>query len=262
MEIRYRSWCKGEPPKPIKLEIPGWAGEVTYSTSQPWHCKPFVDASTYGLELTYPFDTEVIVKMENDKLVFDCDFTKEKEDLNVKEWDIPFSKFAENHFGFTSSIGLKTPENIGTMILPHPRFFTDRTGTVPLPTSGFIRTDFWNRIFFVVFKSPLEGQKYIFRKGEPYAHLIFLPKKTKYNVSKMSPEQISEAEDQENCLNQNSKKIATKIWKTDSGDQFDNKYKIMEKIFSQGGEKAILELMENSKINPKKMKRKLFFKND
>ena len=25
--LKYRTWYKGVPPKPIKLEIPGWAGD-------------------------------------------------------------------------------------------------------------------------------------------------------------------------------------------------------------------------------------------
>lgn len=63
--IKYRTWFKGVAPRPIRLEIPGWAGEKNWESGQPWHCKPFVDGATYGLELIYPYDTEVAVVSKN-----------------------------------------------------------------------------------------------------------------------------------------------------------------------------------------------------
>ena len=66
IKLKYRSLFKGLSPKPIKLEIPGWAGEQNKHTNgdkpQPWHCPPFIEAATYGLELCYPFETECRVK--------------------------------------------------------------------------------------------------------------------------------------------------------------------------------------------------------
>lgn len=60
IDVLWRTRHKGLPPRPIKLQIPGWAGhDLNHgdgATPQPWHCPPFVDGSTYGLELLYPFD--------------------------------------------------------------------------------------------------------------------------------------------------------------------------------------------------------------
>lgn len=246
MEVSYRTWYKGKPPQPVKLEIPGWAGELTYEVAQPWHCKPFVDASTYGLELVYPFDTETVVRTEGGKLVFECDFTGEKKESGAA-WDMPFSKFAEHHFGFTSSVCLKTPDDVGTMVLPHPRFYTDRTGEVPVPAAGFIRTDYWARVFFVVFKSPLEGQRYVFRKNEPYASLVFLPKKKKFKIREMTPGEKKKSEEVEQTINDRRRKIATKTWVTSAGDHFDNKYKVLDQAFSRGGSDEVERVLENSK---------------
>ena len=65
IDVRWRTNHKGIPPRPIKLEIPGWSGRDLRhddgATPQPWHCPPFVDGSTYGLELVYPFDAECAV---------------------------------------------------------------------------------------------------------------------------------------------------------------------------------------------------------
>src|SRR5687767_59867 len=81
IELKYRCWYKGVPPKPIKLQIPGWAGDSHGHSNgdkpQPWHCPPFVEGATYGLELIYPFETEVSVRNVDGKIKFDGDFSKE-----------------------------------------------------------------------------------------------------------------------------------------------------------------------------------------
>src|SRR6185436_6341020 len=59
--LKYRTWFKGTPPRQIKLEVPGWSGDKNWDVGQAWHCKPYNDGSTYGLELLYPFDTECTV---------------------------------------------------------------------------------------------------------------------------------------------------------------------------------------------------------
>lgn len=249
INLRYRTWFKGLPPRPIKLEIPGWAGEKNWDVGQPWHCKPFRDGSTYGLELVYPFDTEVTVSTKNGELVFTGDFTEEKKIAPGQDWERPFSSFAPYHFGFTSSLDIQTDEGYGTMILPHPRYYTDRTGTVPLVVGGMIESDFWPRVFFIVFKSPLEGQTYIFRKGEPYANLMFVPKNVKYNIDHMTQEEEKSRQDMEKILADFPQAIATNTWKTKDGETFDNKYKVLSSIAKQKGEEGVCQHLKEMRSN-------------
>src|SRR5688572_32640765 len=72
---------------------------------------------------------------------------------------------------------------------PHPRFYTDATGTCPCAVAGHIHTAFWPRIFFVVFKAPWPGQTHVFRKDEPYAQLLVVPRKVLYDARPMAEEQ-------------------------------------------------------------------------
>ncbi len=190
MEVKYRSWHKGVAPSPIKLEIPGWAGDNKQHENgcepQPWHCPPFVDASTYGYELIYPFDNDCFVKKINGKIIFEGDFSSEDWDIDEcgrptsdqqsKRKTPPMMSFSKNHYGMTSALDLEPPEGHITRTEPHPRFYTDESGTVPCLVAGHIQR-WWSRIFFVVFKSPQEGQTHIFRKGEPYGQVLFLPQK-------------------------------------------------------------------------------------
>ncbi len=229
--IRYRLWYKGVPPRRIKLQTE-WAGSQHDVDASPIMCKPYVDGSTYGCELVYPFRTECRVRATNGVCEFIGDFSKEKEEMPIAfdKWDVPFLSFAPNHFGFTSSVDIKTEEGYGTMILPHPRYYTDRTGTVPLPVMGMLESDWWPRIFFVVFKAPLDGQEYIFRQGEPYAALLFLPKTVKYDIKKMTNTEINERALLDSNLAHNARYIATKRFIDSKNQPFDNKYKELSRI--------------------------------
>ena len=57
---------------------------------------------------------------------------------------------------------------------PHPRFYTDRTDTVPIAVPALIR-NWWPMMFFTVFKAPAEGRTHVFRRNEPFAQIIVIP---------------------------------------------------------------------------------------
>lgn len=243
VNIKYRTWNKGIPPRPIKLEIPGWAGQKHWNSGQPHHCKPFIDGATYGLELIYPYDTEVTVIAQDGVSEFLCNSKEE-----WKDSQFPFQNFAPNHFGFTSSLDIQTEEGIGTMILPHPRYYTDMKGDVPLPVHGLIESDWWPKIFFLAFRAPLNNQKYIFRQGEGFAHLIFVPKEVEYNIHKMTSEEEKQRKLAEQTLSKYGQKIATRVWKDEDGQAFDNKYKVLSGLAKKKGAQFVAEALNNIEI--------------
>ena len=227
VNIKYRNWLHNQPPRPIKLEIPGWSGEKHWETGQPWHCKPFVDGATYGLEIIYPFKTEVRVTNENGKSEFHCESKKEWEDRDV---EFPFKNFAPNHFGFTSSTDIQTEPGYGVLILPHPRFYTDLTGEVPVPSIGLLESDWWPKIFFIAYRAPLKGTEYVFRTGEGIAQVLIVPKEVEYNVQQMTFTEQRERNIQEATIAKYGKQIATKSWEDKNGLSFDNKYKVLSQM--------------------------------
>ena len=238
IELKYRSWYQGQPPKPIKLQIPGWSGEANKHSDgdkpQPWHCPPFVDANTYGLELYYPFDTECHVTFENGKLNFFGDFTQEQEKIPNVQLP-PFMSFAPGHFGMTSTLDIKVPEGYVLRTEPHPRFYTDETGTVPCCLPGHLQTDWWPRIFFVVFKNPFPGQTLVFRKNEPYGQILILPRKIAYDIKEMSNGEKSARSTADAKINSYAKKICKNDWHDHLGHNFDDKYKVLSSINAKNG---------------------------
>lgn len=263
MLIKWRSWFKGIPPKPIKLKIPGWAGDSHGHSNgdkpQPWHCPPFREGSVYGLELIYPFETECHVKNINGKIIFEGDFELESNQSGVNL--PPFSAFAPDHFGFTSSLDLMPPENHIIRIEPHPRFYVDNTGTVPCAITGHLQSEWWPKFFFVVFKSPRPGECLIFKHQEPYAQILVLPKKIDYEIVEMTPEEKTSRKKLEEKIINIGPGIATNTWKDHLGNKFDDKYKVFSGVFSKGGFQGLQDLIAEKEKRPniinKKMKTRI-----
>src|SRR5436305_13494032 len=97
--VKYRTWGNATPPRQTQMKIPGGAGELVTMKNgakpQPWHCKPFVDGSTYGLELIYPFETECHIVHDDKGVRVDWDFSREKaEGISGGE----FVLFAPDHY--------------------------------------------------------------------------------------------------------------------------------------------------------------------
>jgi hypothetical protein len=243
IELRYRTWFKGVPPRRIRLELPGWAGPSRAhgdgAPAQPWHCQPFVDGSTYGLELVYPFATECRVSRdEGGALRFDGDFSAELAAADEESPAHPFTTFAADHYGFTSSLDLLPPPGYALRLEPHPRFFTDLTGTVPVAVPGHIQR-YWPRIFFVVFKAPPPGTAHVFRKGEPYAQLLVVPSTPAYRLTEMTAEEAEDRAAQERQVGSLGWLLAKHIWRSAAGHWFDDKYKQLLRIFRSGGLPAV-----------------------
>jgi len=251
--VKFRSWPQNIIPQQTKLQIPGWAGEKTYETAQPFHCKPFTLAATYGIELKYPFNTEVTVTSQNGTCKFDCANDKEWTSLGLPE--IPFKHFADNHYGFTSCLSLETEPGYSVMVMPHPRYFTDRTGEVPLPSCGLIETDWWPKIFFIAFSSP--KQKCVFRKDEGFAQLIVVPTDVEYNLTPMTQQEINEKNALDKMISQSAKILASKKWSDALGQSYNNSYKMLSLIAKKYGPKYIFTYLKNLIKQTDEKKKKL-----
>ena len=244
--VEYRTWHIGQPPRRIKLDIGGWAGENTWKKPQAWHCKPFTDASTYAMELIYPWETTCEVTCDDKgKCKFHGDFSKEKPQGSEESWE-PFGAFAPWHFGFVSMIDIKTQPGYGLMVQPHPRVYSDRNGTTPVAVPGILEMDWWPEIFFIVFKAPLPGFKLIFKKDDPVASFMVVPKNIKYDITEMPAETKDVRESRQSKLEQSWNHMCTRVFYCEDGQEFfDNKYKVLSNIAKRDGLEAVNACMDD-----------------
>lgn len=241
--VKYRlAGDKALPPQAIRLSIPGWIGEdqprQNGSEPQLWHCPPFVEAATQGLELVYPYDTEcrVFNPGGGKDLVFEFDYAKEQgAKLDGTEF-VGFHPKPSKYYLFKTQVDIQSPPGMVLRTQPHPRFYADETGTVPLAMIGQVQTQWWPKKLFVVFKAPpAGGQPHMFRKGEPYAQLIFVPHRVQYEPVVMTLEEATAREQLDLAMMGAGSFIARTVWHNPAGEEFKDHYKVLGRAFIEGG---------------------------
>jgi tetratricopeptide (TPR) repeat protein len=229
------------PLQAIHLSTPGWGGDAVKmedgAVIQPAHCLPFVEGSTYGLELLYPYETEChVVNNEEGIPRFERELNEE-----LKGWEFLFFS-PEHHAKFymlNTQLDIVPPPGHVIRTEPHPRYFTDDNGTVPLPMIGHLQNEWYPRPLFVVFRAPRPGQRHIFRKGEPIAQLLFVPQEAKYEITRMNPEEEAARAKMMEQIQSARKTIANRRWFNSTKIEQDNHYKVLAAAFAKGGQTEV-----------------------
>jgi tetratricopeptide (TPR) repeat protein len=249
LDLKYRTYLKALPPRPIRLNIPGWSGlsqkMIDGSEPQPWHCLPFTEGSTYGLELVYEFDNECHVVNDGGLVRFDWDYAGEPDcKLQGSEFITFFPKAASKYYALNTSLDLQAPEGYVIRTEPHPRFFTDDSGTVPLALIGHVQYEWWPKKFFVVFRAPPPGGRHVFRKGEPYVQLLIVPRRADCATVPMSDEEAARRRELEEAIVVSSLDIAKNIWRNPASYAFNDHYKILARAFERDGLAGVDQLVD------------------
>lgn len=193
--IKYRLFEPRLAPRRTKMEVPGWSGQPAPrrdgSHEYAWHCMPFVEGAQYGIELFYPFDNELRVTKRNGHVALESDWGPEP-DSGIN-WP-PFRSFGENYYTYQLLLDLKVAEDMGVLTQPHPRYYTSEQDDVPLAVPALLRTSWWPMISFVVFKAPPEGHWHVFRAGEPFMQMLFVPLDPEFELVLMNEEEAAERE--------------------------------------------------------------------
>jgi Flp pilus assembly protein TadD len=247
LEIKYRTEGKALPPRPVRLSVPGWAGDPEMkkqdgSQPQPWHCPLHVEGATHGLELLYPYDTEARVVNQNGNILIVWDYAKEPGGATVDfTLGVPPPP---QHYLFQTNLDIQAPPGYVLRTQPHPRFFADTTGTVPAALYGHVHSEWWPKKLFIVFKIPDPGQVHVFRKGEPYAQVIFVPD-DEIQLTRMNPAEDQRRRQLEADIKLSKSLIAKTVWHSAGGIEFNDHYKVLEKAFERGGVAAVEELVHD-----------------
>ena len=233
------------------MKAGGWGGSaegmVEGSQPQPWHCLPFVEASTYGLELVYQHETECHVVNDGGAVRIDWDPTKEPgRKLTGGEFLFFSSAGAPEYYLFNPRLDLQAPPGHVLRTEPHPRFFTDPTRTAPMALIGHVQSEWYPRKLFVVFRVPPPGGRHVFRKGEPYAQVIFVSQRVKYQVEPFTPEQDAARRDLERSIESVRTDLAENVWHNPKGVEFNNHYKVMARAFADEGAAGVRRVVDDA----------------
>ncbi len=216
--LKYRVIPPALPPRRIMLEIPGWSGDdqprAGGSVQQPWHCTPFVEGATYGLELIYPFPNPCYVQKVDGEITILGDFGPDPQ--TGVAWP-PIGVFNKQFYGFNTYTDVKAPPGFALRVGTHPRFSTDNTASVPVAVSAHLRSEWWPFVFFIIFKAPEPGQTHVFRYGEPYAQIVVVPASAEHQVVAMTEEEAAERELQSLRIAETRHKLG-KSWIAGNGE--------------------------------------------
>ena len=228
--VKYRLIGRGLPPRPTEMPLPGWAGvaqpRAEGSREQPWHCIPFSEGARYGLELVYPFETELRVETQGGRLVLSADFAPDPDDEHLM-WP-PFRNFGDRFYTYQLALDLKPPKGWAIRVETHPRFYTDLAGETPIAVPALIRAAWWPMVFFLVFKSPPEGTVHVFRPGEPFAQVLIVPEEPGLELVEMVGDEAAERELQARRVRDSRDDLAeASRWVSTSEIEFDGTYRHM-----------------------------------
>ena len=225
--VKFRLFEPRLAPRRTKCEVPGWAGQPEPrrdgSHEYGWHCMPFVEGAQYGIELFYPFDNELRVTKRNGQVVLEGDFGPDPgTGIN---WP-PFRTFGEEYYTYQLLLDLKVPDNVAVRTEPHPRFYTSADDDVPIAVPALLRTSWWPMISFVVFKAPPEGRTHIFRSGEPFMQMVFVPAEPDFELVPMSEAEAAERELRDRRIYDSRKTLAKdSTWMSSTHTVFDGTYR-------------------------------------
>ena len=227
--LKYRLLSRGLPPRRTELPVPGWAGaaepRANGSHEQVWHCAPFSEGARYGLEILYPFDQELRVSTWRGKVKLEADWGPNPEPGLM--WP-PFRPFGEHFYSYQIVLDLKVPPGWVIRTEPHPRFYADTRGEVPIAVPAIIRTSWWPMIFFVIFKAPPKGATHVFRKGEGFAQAIVIPAEPDLRVEEMDEEGAAERELQARRIRDSRDTLSEGTrWVSSTNTEFDGTYRHM-----------------------------------
>jgi hypothetical protein len=193
--IKYRLFEPRLKPRRTRVEVPGWGGRQEPrrdgSHEYAWHCVPFVEGAQYGIEFFYPFDNELRVTKHDGRVELQSDWGPDPG--TGTNWP-PFRSFGEEYYTYQILIDLHVPDDMAVRTEPHPRYYTSSSDDVPLAVPALLRTSWWPMISFVVFKAPPEGRFHVFRPGEPFMQMLFVPVEPQFELAPMTEEEAAESE--------------------------------------------------------------------
>src|SRR5262249_27315849 len=140
-------------------------------------------------------------------------------------------KHASKFYLFNTRTDIVPPPGYVVRTEPHPRYFTDETGTAPLAMIGHLQNEWYPRLLFIVFRAPRAAHRAIFRHNDPFAQVVFVPQRAAYDLTPLSDEEEKRRREREGSIEVSRFEIATNAWSNPDGSTFSNHYKVLARAF-------------------------------
>lgn len=230
LEIAYRTWVDSVPsPRKLQVEVPGWGGTRDMGMPQPWHCKPFLDGNSLGIELFWGLPATVVITGDG----VDAQIEGDLEPITGTKDTI--SQFARGHYGINSNYHLRVPPGWGLLVLPHPRWSLDPyQSELPAIVPGLLESAWWPHLFFVVSRIPPAGVRHVFRYGEPFCQVLPVPLDVGVKLRRMDEAERAEAMANEAFCKDDYHTVSTHSWWSENQHHFGNIYKVLSRRFRRG----------------------------
>jgi hypothetical protein len=157
-----------------------------------------------------------------------------------------FAPLPSQYYFFGTSTDLQAPPGWVLRTDPHPRFYTDNTGTVPAAVPGHVRSEWFPKKSFIVFKSPPVGGRHVFRKGEPFVQILLMPDKVKYEPIRMTDEEAAKRRAMEHSILVTTQHIASNVWHNPAGQEFNDHYRVLAAAHARGGMEAVEQMVKSA----------------
>lgn len=234
MKIRYEPLFTSFPAlMPVKPQISAQDRELAGQSpppALPLHCKPWVDASAYGLLLRFPYKARVTI----------TDTGGHPPDIQMwpraseKIYSRVANSFAKGHFGLSSGYWLKTDPGVGTFTNHLPSGYVARGTLVP----GLVETWRYPKNIFIVFKCPENGASMTFEFGDPLC--VLMPVMCEPVVGeRMSETDLAEFRAERERWRHHLEQHPELVWTSSEGESFTHLYKVMGRR-AQAGEDPTL----------------------
>lgn len=225
MKIKYVRSDETFPPleliKPLITQTERKQARLKRPPALPAHCKPWLDAHSYGLLMRFPYQVGLSITGRKDDI-------PQFRMLSTKKPNIGnniISVFATGYFGLATGYYIRTEPRFGIFFQSLPREYGSKAALV----NGLVETWWYPKPLFLVFASPLPGETLIFQYWDPLC--ILMPVLCeRIVVAEASFRErrsiLQEKKDYERFLS----KHAELRWTSLEGNGFSTQYKFFSKI--------------------------------
>lgn len=234
MKIRYEPLYTNFPAlMPVKPHIPARDRELARQTpppALPLHCKPWLDAGSYGLLLTFPYKARVTI---TDTGSHPPDIQMSPRSAERIYSRVAYS-FARGHFGLSSGYWLKTDPGIGVFTNHLPYGYPAGRSLVP----GLVETWRYPKNIFIVFKCPENGASMTFEYGDPLC--VLMPVTCQPVVGeRMTETDLEEFRGERERWREHLAEHPELAWTSSEGESFTHLYKVMGRRARAGEDPTI-----------------------